>query len=320
MQRNCRKFKADVAAAQKQQVQDDISSNKRPIQMQQNQPAAYSVTHEDTKTKLKELQQQLDRLKASEDHVLPDGGNAKMYSTQEIVRSMVQRVCGIGCGMIELWLDVGSTHHVVRDKGLLFNRTASNVNSVLVAGGEEHIVECSGHILLETSKGTVTYHGVLCIPKYVVNLLSVPQLDMQGYIVEQGHAKAIVYDLNRNVRLTGSFCDGLYKLNCSTIPSEDIEKRPLGKVHVMKSKVDLLHRHLGHPGMSATRELSQGERRLMAKGTAIMLNFTPYLNIVVNHLNIVSGFQYNVAKCNSIAKCSAQAVRTSLIDHTGGKV
>jgi hypothetical protein len=31
MKRNCRKFKADVAAAQKQQVQDHINSNKRPI-------------------------------------------------------------------------------------------------------------------------------------------------------------------------------------------------------------------------------------------------------------------------------------------------
>jgi hypothetical protein len=63
-----------------------------------------------------------------------------------------------------------------------------------------------------------------------------------------------------------------------------------------------------------------GEKGLMAKGPAMMLNFTTYLNTVVIHLNIMSGFEYNVAKCNSIAECSAQAVRNSRIDHNGGKV
>jgi hypothetical protein len=47
--------------------------------------------------------------------------------------------------------------------------------------------------------------------------------------------------------------------------------------------------------------VSQGEKGLMAKGPAIMLNFTPYFNIVVMHLNILSDFEYNVAKCNSMA-------------------
>jgi hypothetical protein len=45
---------------------------------------------------------------------------------------------------------------------------------------------------------------------------------------------------------------------------------------------------------------SQGEKGLMAKGPAIMLTVTPYLSIVVIHLDIMSGFEY-VARCNSMA-------------------
>jgi hypothetical protein len=55
---------------------------------------------------------------------------------------------------------------------------------------------------------------------------------------------------------------------------------------------------------SAALELpseTQGEKGLMAKGPAIMLNVTPYLSIVVIHLDIMSGFEYDVAKCNSMA-------------------
>jgi hypothetical protein len=186
LKRNCRKFKADVAAAQQQQVQEHLQASKRPIQLQEPRPAAYNVASASLQRQLKEMQQQLDRLKA-EDHVqLSYGGNGKMYSTQAVLRVTVQRASRIGCGMTEIWLDGGSTHHVVRDKSLLFNRTASHVSSVVVAGGEEHSVECCGDILLETPKGQVIFHGVLCIPKFVVNLLSVPQLDLQGYSVVQG--------------------------------------------------------------------------------------------------------------------------------------
>jgi hypothetical protein len=56
-----------------------------------------------------------------------------------------------------------------------------------------------------------------------------------------------------------------------------------------------------HSSWLIVTTLAQGEKGLMAKGPAIMLNFTPYLNIVVIHLNIMSGFEYTVAKCNSMA-------------------
>jgi hypothetical protein len=54
-------------------------------------------------------------------------------------------------------------------------------------------------------------------------------------------------------------------------------------------------------GQALTPPLTQGEKGLMAEGSAIMLNFTPYLKIVVIHLDIVSEIECSVAKCDSIA-------------------
>jgi hypothetical protein len=201
-----------------------LQASKRPIQLQEPRPAAYNVASASLQRQLKEMQQQLDRLKAKDHVQLPYDGNAKMYSTQAVLRVTVQRASRIGCGMTEIWLDGGSTHHMVRDKSLIFNRTASHVSSVVVAGGEEHSVECCGDILLETPKGQVIFHGVLCIPKFVVNLLSVPQLDLQGYSVVQGKEQADVYDAEGKRLLSGSLKAGLYSLDCSIAPSPVVMK------------------------------------------------------------------------------------------------
>jgi hypothetical protein len=47
--------------------------------------------------------------------------------------------------------------------------------------------------------------------------------------------------------------------------------------------------------------LPQGEKGLMARGPAIMLNYTPYLIIVFIHLKIISQCEHNVEKYNSMA-------------------
>jgi hypothetical protein len=45
----------------------------------------------------------------------------------------------------------------------------------------------------------------------------------------------------------------------------------------------------------------QEEKGLMARGPATMLNYTPYLIIVFIHLNLVSQFEHNVEKYDSMA-------------------
>jgi hypothetical protein len=121
-----------------------------------------------------------------------------------------------------------------------------------------HSVECCGDIPLEAPKGQVIFHGVLCIPKFVVNLLSVPQLDLQGYSVVQGKERADIYDAEGKRLLSGNLKAGLYTLDCSIKPNSDEEFQPKGKVHMAASNVGLWHRRLGHPGMHATREFLNG--------------------------------------------------------------
>jgi hypothetical protein len=69
---------------------------------------------------------------------------------------------------------------------------------------------------------------------------------------------------------------------------------PSNPGHICKlfSKLDLVSGYWQMPMRAEdTPKTAQGEKGLMAKGPAIMLHFTPYLNIVVIHLNIMSGFE-----------------------------
>jgi hypothetical protein len=80
-----------------------FASKQTSNQLQEPRPAGYNVASASLQRQLKEMQPQLDRLKA-EDHVqLPYGGNGKMYSTQAVLRVTVQRARRIGCGMTEIW-------------------------------------------------------------------------------------------------------------------------------------------------------------------------------------------------------------------------
>jgi hypothetical protein len=59
-------------------------------------------------------------------------GHARMSSTEAIVTAVRHNQ-----NSSDVWLDVGSTHHVVGDKSYLFDCTGSHVSSLPVAGGEE---------------------------------------------------------------------------------------------------------------------------------------------------------------------------------------
>jgi hypothetical protein len=130
-----------------------------------------------------DLQEQLDRMTGYDG--LPNGGPARTYTTKAVVTSVQKR----DDGLATLYLDGGSTHHCVRNKMLLYNRTASTVNTGIVADGEEHNVLCEGSMMIETPNESHAYHHVLCVPTFVVNLLSTPKLDEQGSQIIHGNGE-----------------------------------------------------------------------------------------------------------------------------------
>jgi hypothetical protein len=127
---------------------------------------------------LADMQEQLNRMVGHDG--LANDGPARMYST----RAILNQIQVASRGLTKLWRYGGSTHHVVHTPPLLFNKTfnktASHVNSVLVAGGEEHHVQYEGEMMIESPHGSKIFKGVLCVPSFVVNLLSTRQLDVQG--------------------------------------------------------------------------------------------------------------------------------------------
>jgi transposase InsO family protein len=247
IKRNCRKFKADMLLQQ---------GGAGPIQLRQP-AAAMQVGPPDLNlhAQLNEMQQQLNRLTvtgfSANDADLPNGGNARMYNT----RAIVAQVREVDCSLTELLLDGGSTHHVVRSSFLLFRQTASPINEVLVAGGESHVVTCCGSMLVQTPQGHLIFHNVLCVPSFIVNLLSVPQLDDQGYSVLHKNQSVTIKNEVDDVIMKGSHHKGLYKLDCYIKRSDQAP----AQINVAAgSSLNLLHRRLGHPGMRATRELQNG--------------------------------------------------------------
>jgi hypothetical protein len=55
-------------------------------------------------------------------------------------------------------------------------------------------------------------------------------------------------------------------------------------------------RNIPKPRYLLSGAAAQGQKDIMPRGPAIMLNFSPCLNIVYIHLRILSGCEQNVAK------------------------
>jgi transposase InsO family protein len=248
IKRNCHKFRADM----QQQLQRD-----RPIQMRpvQQEPAVtMQVQNMQLQQQLQRMQEQINRLSTrahaipEDDDELPQGGHSRMYST----RAVVTQVKNLKSDWTQLLLDGGSTHHVVKDKSLISNRTASHINEVLVAGGEPHEVTCCGSMLVQTPLGQLVFQHVLCVPTFIVNLLSVPQLDDQDFSVHHQRGKVIIKNDKDVIILRGTKEQGLYTLDCTILQS-------IAQANsAVSNNVQLLHRRLGHPGMRATREVMNG--------------------------------------------------------------
>lgn len=184
---------------------------------------------------------------------IPYGGTARMYSMQAIVTEVISSTHK-SMDKRTLWLDGGSTHHVVHDKHLLHNCSASAVNSVLVAGGEQHEVTCCGNMHVDTAQGVIILTGVLCVPSFVVNLCSGPQLDEKGlHALYSGGVVTIFDDCGEKV-MDGRRDKGLYRLNASVI--EPVHK--CAHAYMTKTDISLLHRRLGHAAISTTKKLVDG--------------------------------------------------------------
>jgi hypothetical protein len=216
---------------------------------------------QDLRDQVARLQQQLQAMEGPSD--LPGGGHARMYSAQAVVNE-VHQVHG---GVSDLILDGGTTHHVARFPHLLFSLRSSHINSVLVAGGESHEVVRQGDMIRQTLQGEIVIRDVLCVPSFVVNLMSESEIDECGGNVLKSRSQATVRNAQGRVTITGELRDKLYVLKCS-IRRSDVADVPL--VNHMRSQakarhpalqeaeLHLLHRRLGHPGMRITRELLEG--------------------------------------------------------------
>jgi hypothetical protein len=250
----------------------NIQPAQAPIQLQRQppRPDAYPTWQENQSLgamaqQIADLQVQLDRMTGYDG--LSNGSPARPYTTKAVVNSVQKR----DSGLATLFLDGGPTHHCVRNRMLLYDSTASTINTVIVADGEEHNVLCEGSMMIETPSGGHAYHHVLCVPTSVVNLLSPPQLDEQGYQIVHGTGEVIVANKEGEQCLYGMLQDGLYKIDGQiAISYEDGPRIPLPSSSSIASvlpaavnlatspQLSLLHRRLGHPGMKATKCLMSG--------------------------------------------------------------
>jgi hypothetical protein len=190
----------------------------------------------------------------------PGAGNAKMYSTQAVVAAAWG-----GQQSGHIWLDGGSTHHVVRNKAFLFDCTGSPVSSVLVAGGEQHDVCCQGKMWLNTAKEPIILSNVLCVPSFDVNLCSEGKLADKGLcIFKDKHTARICDAASQQVVLTGTRYKDLYQLECSikehnpsvlATTSTALAISPATATSNTQPTVALFHRRLGHASMRATKDL-----------------------------------------------------------------
>jgi transposase InsO family protein len=183
----------------------------------------------------------------------PGPGNARMYSTQAVITASRS-----GQQPGHLWLDGGSTHHVVRNKAFLFDCTGSHVSSVLVAGGEQHDVRCEGKMWLITAQDPVILNKVLFVPTFDVNLCSEGKLADKGLCIMKDKHTAKIYDAtSHQIVLTGTRCNDLYQLECTIKEHKPMALATCSSNSTLDAQpsVSLFHRRLGHASMRATKDL-----------------------------------------------------------------
>jgi hypothetical protein len=151
---------------------------------------------------------------------------------------------------------------------MLYNQTGSHMSSVLVAGGEKHVVQCEGKLWLDTDTGPIILTGVLVVPTFEVNLCSEGRLADKGlYIVKTDTTTTICDMTTREEVISGSRKRDLYKLNC-TIRRQK-QSAAFAATATKAFNVQLFHRLLGHPSMQATSKLLLGNAVIGVKHSAV---------------------------------------------------
>jgi hypothetical protein len=156
-------------------------------------------------------------------------------------------------GRDSIWIDGGSTHHVVNMNNMLFECEASLVDSVHEAGGEIHKVEGCGVLRLQGPEGSqVMQTDVLRVPSVHVNLVSETQLMTLDVRIYKADGQATLIDLEEHVFMTGHMESQLCKLDHKIVLPPTAG---LGRSFAVALSWDVYHQRLGHPSMDATNML-----------------------------------------------------------------
>jgi transposase InsO family protein len=286
IRRNCPRWKEWLSAREQNARQNVQQQGSRyPGGHQLNQPQAYNAAGDLQRFGVQAgshgqhyadtVLQQISKLlhdRSSAPPVPPDfhaPGNARMYCTQAVASSVRKEHSAE-----YLWLDGGSTHHIVSSKDMLYDHTGSHVTSVLVAGGEKHEVICEGKLWLDTNNGPVILCGVLLVPSFAVNLCSEGRLADKGlYIVKTATTASVRDNQTQDEIISGTRQDDLYKLDCTI-------RRP-GQSSALAATADVLpdvalfHRRLGHPSIKATKKLLFSNAVIGVDQTASMQQALP---------------------------------------------
>jgi hypothetical protein len=114
-----------------------------------------------------------------------------------------------------IWLDSGSTNHIVCSCDMMVNCTASPVSNVLAVGGESHEVMCCGQVYLQCTTGTeVGLSDVRCVPTLKVNFMSETQLMCRGASNYKFDGNVSLTDKEGDVFMRGTVEDGRIRLQC----------------------------------------------------------------------------------------------------------
>lgn len=162
-----------------------------------------------------------------------------------------------------IWIvDSGATNHITFHLSLLHNPK--------VTQSELHLPD--GSTVPITHTGTVklshdlTLYGVLCVPSFTCNLLSISQLTTHyACSVSFSQSKCIMLDLSlKKVREIGNFQNGLYKIHSSSSASQPSTSDATGESVLVNSSscynsshenAKLWHLRMGHPSVSVLSKL-----------------------------------------------------------------
>jgi hypothetical protein len=145
-----------------------------------------------------------------------------------------------------MWLDGGSTHHIICSRKRMMNCTASTVSNVIAAGGESHHVRCCGQVILTSTEGLeIGLTDVLCVPTFKVNLVSETQLMSRGVSIYKIDDQVTLADSEGIIFLRGNIEDDVMKLQCQIVTQSYAPALSFAA----KKDWGIYHQRLGHPSM-----------------------------------------------------------------------